>query len=110
MKAGNGHLLSLPYPHEVNDVPAIAIHHMPAEAFMSMTFDNVDQLLEDAAAQGQSLAMGVTLHTFIMGQPFRRKRLKAFFDHLNAHADDIWLTTAGEIAAEFQKQVPAHAG
>lgn len=110
MKAGNGHLLSLPYPHEVNDVPAIAIHHMPADAFMSMTFDNFDQLLEDASSQGQSLAMGVTLHTFIMGQPFRRKRLKAFFDHLSARADDIWLTTAGEIAVEFQKQVPAHAG
>ena len=105
---GRGHLLSMPYPHEVNDVPAIALHHMTADAFMQMTFDNLDQLLEDS--DQQSLVMGVTLHTFIMGQPFRRRRLGAFFEHLAAHSGDIWLTTAGEIAAAFESQFPAKAG
>ena len=107
MKAGNGHLLSLPYPHEVNDVPAVAMHHMTADAFMQMTFDNFDQLLEDAAQQ--SLVMGITLHTFIMGQPFRRRRLGAFFEHLAARSDEVWVTTAGAIANTFQTQFPAKA-
>jgi peptidoglycan/xylan/chitin deacetylase (PgdA/CDA1 family) len=104
MRAGGGHLLGLPYPHEVNDVPMIALHHGTAPAFAQMAIDNFDELLR-ASAQ-QSLAYGMTLHTFIVGQPFRLRQFRAVLEHLNAHSQDIWFTTAGAIAGYYAGLFP----
>jgi peptidoglycan/xylan/chitin deacetylase (PgdA/CDA1 family) len=107
MRAGSGHLLSLPYPHEVNDVPMIALHHGTAPAFAQMAIDNFDELLR--ASSRQSLAYGMTLHTFIVGQPFRLRQFRAVLEHLNAHSQDIWFTTAGAIAGYYAGLFPAAA-
>ena len=107
MRAGGGHLLSVPYPHEVNDVPMIALHHGTAPAFAQMAIDNCDELLR--ASSRQSLAYGITAHTFIVGQPFRLKQFRAVLAHLNAHSEHIWFTTAGAIAGYYAGLFPASA-
>jgi len=107
MRAGGGHLLSVPYPHEVNDVPMIALHHGTAPAFAQMAIDNCDELLR--ASSRQSLAYGITAHTFIVGQPFRLKQFRAVLAHLNAHSEHIWFTTAGAIAGYYAGLFPAPA-
>jgi peptidoglycan/xylan/chitin deacetylase (PgdA/CDA1 family) len=99
MRAGSGHLLSVPYPHEVNDVPMIALHHGTAPAFAQMAIDNFDELLR--ASRGQSLAYGITLHTFIAGQPFRLRQFRTVLEHMNARSDAVWFTTAGGIADHY---------
>ena len=104
MRAGKGSLLSVPYPHEVNDVPMIALHHGTAPAFAEMAIDNFDELLR--ASSRQSLAYGMTVHTFIVGQPFRMKQFRAVLEHLNAHSSDIWFTTAGAIAGYYAGLFP----
>ncbi len=40
----------------------------------------------------------VALHTFVMGQPHRARRLRRALEHVAKHRDDVWITTAGEIA------------
>jgi allantoinase len=105
MKAGAGHLLSVPYPHEINDVPAIALHHLSGEQFAQAAIDNFDELLLNS--RGQSVAYGITLHTFIAGQPFRLKQLRRVFEHMNAHSKDVWFTTPGAIAQHYNSLFPA---
>ncbi len=105
MRAGNGHVLSVPYPHEVNDVPAIALHDLPSEDFAQMCIDNFDELL--SSSRNQSLVYGITLHTFIVGQPFRLRQFRKVLAHMNANSKDVWFTTSGAIAQHYAALFPA---
>ena len=92
-----GPLLSVPYPQELNDIPAIAVRRTAADAFADMIVDNFDEML--AQSRAQPLVMGVALHAYIVGQPFRLRHLRRALRHIAQHRAVAWLTTAGAIAA-----------
>eukprot|EP01036_Dinobryon_divergens_P012168 gene12168-16397_t len=46
----------------------------------------------------QPLVMGIALHPYIVGQPFRLRELRRALRHIAALRDDVWITTAGAIA------------
>jgi hypothetical protein len=98
-----GPLLSLPYPHEVNDVPMVVLHHGTADAFASMVVDSFDEMLEQSHAQ--PLVLGISIHTFIVGQPFRLRHFRGALDHIGRHGENVWFTTAGDIARYYRDQV-----
>lgn len=104
IKTRRGHLLSVPYPHEVNDIPMICIHHGTAPAFADMIVDNGEEMLRQSAAQ--PLVYGIALHAFVAGQPFRLKHLRRAFAELAKHRDRIWFTTTGAIAGHFAEHAP----
>ncbi|AJE98981.1 polysaccharide deacetylase family protein [Pandoraea apista] len=94
-----GRILSVPYPHEVNDIPAIALHHGSAADFADMIIDNFDEML--AQSRQQSLVFGISIHAFLIGQPFRLRHFRRALEHIARHRDQIWLTTTGAIADHF---------
>jgi len=96
MRTRTGRILSIPYPQEVNDIPAIVARKDGAGAFAAMIADNFDEMLDQSRAQ--PLVMGVALHPYILGQPYRLRHLRAALSHIAARRDDIWLTRAGEIS------------
>jgi hypothetical protein len=98
LRTRGGPLLSVPYPHEVNDVPMIALHHGTAPAFEEMMTDNLDELVEQS--KHQPLVCGITIHTFIMGQPYRLRRFRQAVEHL-VGLPEVWLTTPGQIASHY---------
>lgn len=98
-------ILSIPYPHEVNDVPMIAFHHGSSQQFAAMVTDTFDELLEQSAQL--PLTYGIVVHTFIAGQPHRLRRLRVALQHITNVRDSIWLTTPGDIAAHYASQLPA---
>jgi hypothetical protein len=98
MRTRGGPLLSVPYPHEVNDVPMIALHHGTADAFAEMMTDNLDEMVEQS--QHQALVYGITIHTFIMGQPYRLRRFRQAVEYL-VGLPEVWLTKPGEIATHY---------
>ena len=53
----------------------------------------------------QPLVMGIALHAYIVGQPFRLRKLRRALEHIAAHRDDVWLTTSGEIAAHARTEL-----
>ena len=60
--------------------------------------DQFEELLE--ASEQQPLVFAVSLHGFILGQPFRLRPLRQAIKHCvqQKHADQIWFTRAGDIA------------
>ena len=98
MRTRGGPLLSIPYPHEVNDVPMIAFHHGTAGAFAQMMIDNLDELLEQSAQQ--PLVCGIVTHSFIVGQPYRLRRFRTAVEHL-VGLPGVWITTPGAIAEHY---------
>ena len=97
-------ILAVPYPQELNDMPAIGVRRMDARAFGEMIVDNFEEMLDQARAQ--PLVMGIALHPYIVGQPFRLRHLRAALAHIKARAAAIWLTRSGEIAKAYADQVP----
>ena len=65
MKTRSGPILSVPYPHEVNDIPMIALHHGAADKFADVIVDNFEEMLEQS--KDQSLVYGVSIHAFLVG-------------------------------------------
>jgi len=96
LSTAQGRLLSIPYSQEINDSSTIIGRMASATDFADMIVDQFDQLLSDSA--GQPLVMSVILHSFIAGQPFRRRRIEAALRHIAAQRDALWCTTPGEIA------------
>jgi len=94
---GGRRILSLPYPQELNDIPAIVARKDSANQFADMIIDQFDEMLEQSKAM--PLVMGIALHPYIVGQPYRLRQLRRALAHIVARRDDVWITTAGAIAA-----------
>lgn len=95
-------ILALPYPQELNDIPAIVARKETGRDFAQAIIDGFDEMLAQSAAA--PLVMGIALHPYITGQPHRLRPLRAALAHIAAHRDRIWLTRAGEIAAHAADQ------
>jgi hypothetical protein len=80
----------------VNDIPAIAARKDGAEQFAEMIVENFDEMVEQSAAQ--PLVMGIALHPYLVGQPYRLRALRRALAHIVGQRDRVWLTTAGSIA------------
>lgn len=95
-------LWSIPYPQELNDIPMVMGRQLDACAFADLLIDNFDEML--LQSQGQSLVMGIALHPYIVGQPYRLRHLRRALQHI-ARARDaggVWVTTPGHICAHMQ--------
>lgn len=89
-----GRLWSIPYPQELNDIPMIVARQMDARDFADMIVDNFDEMLVQSKAQ--PLVMGIALHPYLVGQPYRLRHLRRALQHI-AEEKQVWFTTPGEI-------------
>jgi peptidoglycan/xylan/chitin deacetylase (PgdA/CDA1 family) len=93
---GGDRLLAVPYPQELNDIPAIVARNLSGTGFADMIVDAFDEMLEQSA--DAPLVMGIALHAYIVGQPHRLRPLRRALRHIAAARERIWTTTAGAIA------------
>jgi peptidoglycan/xylan/chitin deacetylase (PgdA/CDA1 family) len=100
-----GPLLAVPYPQELNDSNAIVARRMNADAFADMIVDNFEEMRAQAAV-GPALVMGIALHAYVAGQPFRLRHLRRALAHLRSHATGVWFTHPGRVATHFASAVP----
>ena len=94
-------LWAVPYPQELNDIPMIVARQMDAKDFAQMVIDQFDEMLEQASHQ--PLVMGIALHPYLVGQPYRLRHLRRALQHIAAVRDQggLWLRT--EMAAIAQR-------
>ena len=80
MSTRSGPILSVPYPLEINDSPAQVFRQHPARDFEEMIIDQFDEMLHLSAKR--PLVFGISLHPFIVGQPFRLRAFRRAMDHI----------------------------
>ena len=97
LRAGDRSLLSIPYSIELNDIPAFIDQGLTAPAFAQMVIDQFETMHDEARERPGSVFC-VSLHPFLVGQPFRHKHLTRALGHIRGH-DDVWFCTSDEIAA-----------
>ena len=95
-------LWSIPYPQELNDIPMIVGRQLDGKDFAHMVIDNLDEMRLQAVRQ--PLVMGIALHPYIVGQPYRLRHLRRALEHIARARDagEIWLTTPGAICQHAQ--------
>ncbi len=88
---------SLPYPQELNDIPMIMHRQMDARDFADMLIDNTDEMLLQSAQQ--PLVMGIALHPYIVGQPYRLRHLRRALQQIAKLRDEerVWVCKPGQI-------------
>jgi allantoinase len=94
-------LWSIPYPQELNDIPMIVARQMDARAFADMIVDNFDEMLRQS--EDQPLVMGLALHPYLVGQPYRLRHLRRALKHVRAKGRKVWFTTPGAICAFMER-------
>jgi allantoinase len=100
-RARRGRILSVPYPQEINDIPAIVARQMSAPDFADMILDQFHEMLRQSEAQ--PLVMGVALHPYIVGQPHRLRHLRRALQAIAEERERLWLTTPGAIARAVEE-------
>lgn len=95
-------LWSVPYPQELNDIPMVMGRQMDARDFCDMLVDNLAEMLEQA--RRTPLVMGIALHPYIVGQPYRLRHLRRALLRVAAARDagQTWCTTPGAIAHHME--------
>ena len=89
-----GQLWSIPYPQEANDIPMVVARLMGAVEFADLLVGNYDEMIEQSRAQ--PLVMGIALHPYIVGQPYRLRELRRALKHI-VEDGRAWITLPGAI-------------
>lgn len=92
---------SVPYPQELNDIPMIIARQMDAKDFTQMIVDQLEEMLHQTRLpDSPPLVMGIALHPYIVGQPYRLAHLRRALQQVTAARDAgrVWMTTPGAIA------------
>jgi peptidoglycan/xylan/chitin deacetylase (PgdA/CDA1 family) len=103
MLSESGALWSVPYPQELNDIPMLIARQMDAQAFTAMIVDNFEEMM--VQSQQQPLVMGIALHPYLVGQPYRLKHLRTALEVIARARDrgSIWFTTPGAICDHVEE-------
>ncbi len=106
LRTRSGPILCVPYPIELNDIGTNVLRHESAETFADMIVCQFEEMVRQC--ERAPLVMNVSLHPFIVGQPFRLWRLRQALQHCRTHAlrERVWWTRPGEIAT-FCESLPA---
>ncbi len=99
-------LWAVPYPQELNDIPMIMARQMDGKDFAQMIIDQLDEmLLQTTAPHAAPLVMGIALHPYIVGQPYRLRHLRRALQQVAAARDAgrVWMTTPGAICNHAQQ-------
>ena len=101
MRTRSGQALwAVPYPQELNDIPMIIARQLDGKDFAQMIIDQLDEMLEQTREPGSApLVMGIALHPYIVGQPYRLRHLRRALQQVAAARDAgrVWMTTPGAI-------------
>lgn len=101
MNVKSGHLISMPYSLDINDIPAFIMQGLTPKQFYEMIVDQFDTLYREGA--GQARVMSLCAHPFLMGQPYRIAWLDRALEYMKGF-DDVWFTTSGAIARWYYEK------
>lgn len=106
METRSGPLLSMPYPLEINDSPAMLTRRHSAAEFYEMAIDQFEEMLR--LSETQPLVCGISFHTFVVGQPYRLRMLRRLLRHIVEHpqAERVWFTRPTHIADHIEALPP----
>ena len=94
MKVPVGEMVSLPVTLDLDEVLTHRERGVPMEGWLRIVTESFDRLYADGAASGRLVVL--TVHPYLIGQPFRIKYLDRALSHMLRRAG-VWVATGREV-------------
>jgi len=95
MRTKNGALHAMPHPVDIDDYTILVQNHHTEDDFRDQLCDQFDLLYKESETQGGRI-MAISLHPWVIGQPYRIKALEDALQHIMGH-QGVWSATGSEI-------------
>jgi len=95
MRSASGTLYCMPHSPDIDDSAILVQNHHGEEEFRQQVIDQFDWLYDEAGRFGGRL-MAVSLHPWIIGQPYRIGALEKALDHM-LRRGSVWCATGSDI-------------
>jgi peptidoglycan/xylan/chitin deacetylase (PgdA/CDA1 family) len=95
LHTATGALHAMPHPIDIDDYTILVQNHHTEDDFRDQLCDQFDVLYRESASQGGRI-MAISLHPWVIGQPYRMKALEDALAHIMRHRG-VWAATGGEI-------------
>ena len=95
MRTASGPLYAMPHPIDMDDTTILVQNHHTEDDFRDQLCDQFDLLYRESATQGGRV-MAISLHPWVIGQPYRIQALEDALAHIMRHRG-VWAATGSEI-------------
>lgn len=95
MRTASGPLHAMPHPVDIDDYTILVQNHHTEDDFRDQLCDQFDVLYRESATQGGRI-MAISLHPWVIGQPYRIRALEEALQHIMRHKG-VWAATGSEI-------------
>jgi allantoinase len=102
LKTRAGHIVSVPYTVEINDVVISAVQQQPSDEIYRRGKDQFDRLYLDGAKAPR--VMAISIHPYLTGVPHRIKYLEMLYDYILGH-EGVVMWTGAEILDWYRSQI-----
>ena len=95
-------LVSMPHPIDIDDYTILVNNHHTEDDFRDALIDQFDVLYNESSA-GNGRVMAISLHPWVIGQPYRMGALEAALAHIMGH-QGVWAATGSQIMDAWRSQ------
>lgn len=100
-----GTLYAMPHPVDIDDATILVQNHHTEDDFRDQLIDQFDLLYREARP-GDGRVMAISLHPWVIGQPYRIRALEEALAHIMRH-QGVWTATGSEILDAWKASQPA---
>jgi allantoinase len=102
MRTDSGPLVAMPHPIDIDDYTILVNNHHTENDFRDQLIDHFDVLYREARP-GHGRIMAISLHPWVIGQPYRIGALEEALAHIMKHRG-VWAATGSQILDTWQGQ------
>ncbi len=102
MRTDSGPIVAMPHPIDIDDYTILVNNHHTEDDFRDQLIDHFDVLYREARP-GQGRIMAISLHPWVIGQPYRIGALQEALSHIMKHRG-VWAATGSQILDAWQAQ------
>jgi peptidoglycan/xylan/chitin deacetylase (PgdA/CDA1 family) len=102
MKTASKPLVAMPHSADIDDFTILVNNHHTENDFRDQLIDHFDVLYKESATEGGRI-MPISLHPWVIGQPYRIKALEDALAHIMSHPG-VWAATGSQILDAWQAQ------
>lgn len=95
MRTRAGSMHAMPHPVDIDDYTILVQNHHTEDDFRDALIDQFDLLYREATPENGRL-MAISLHPWVIGQPYRIRALEEALAHIMRHRG-VWTATGSEI-------------
>lgn len=103
MRAGGKKLHAMPHPSDIDDYVILQASHQTEDDLLNQIVDHFDVLYREAKAEGAGRVMALSIHPWLIGQPYRIGILEEALQHMTGRRG-VWAATGAEILDAWRAQ------